>query len=173
MTDNDPRGMTRGASARPWLVAAAAAIAVLGFGLIHTAAGNTAANKTVISTSTTSLGKMLVDSQGRTLYLFKKDTNGKSSCSGQCATFWPPLIASGKPVAGAGVKASLLGTTKRGDGRMQVTYNHHPLYRFASDTKKGQTNGEGVDGFGAKWFVVSPSGASIVKAPSSPGGGGY
>jgi predicted lipoprotein with Yx(FWY)xxD motif len=115
---------------------------------------------------------MLVDSRGRAVYLFQKDRNGRSACSGQCASFWPPVIASGKPVAGPGVKTSLLGTTKRADGRLQVTYDHHPLYRFAQDTKKGQTSGEGVSAFGAKWFVVSPAGAAIVKAPAS-GGYGY
>jgi predicted lipoprotein with Yx(FWY)xxD motif len=86
---------------RPWLVAAAAAIAALGFALVQTAAGNTEAKKTVISTATTSLGRVVVDSGGRTLYLFRKDRNGKSACSGQCAALWPPVIASGKPVAGS------------------------------------------------------------------------
>src|SRR6266540_1912235 len=109
---------------------------------------------------------------------FEKDKNGKSACTGRCATFWPPLIASGKPVAGAGAKASLLGTTKRVDGRLQVTYNHHPLYTFAKDTKKGQTNGEEVNAFGAEWYVTSPAGAKIAKksggaAAGASGGYGY
>jgi predicted lipoprotein with Yx(FWY)xxD motif len=91
-----------------------------------------------------------------------------------CATFWPLLIASAKPHAGAGVKTSLLGTTKRADGRLQVTYNHHPLYTFAKDTKRGQTTGEGVNAFGAKWFAVSPTGAALQKSAASSGGsGGY
>ena len=88
-----------------------------------------------------------------------------------CASFWPPLITTGKPRAGTGAKASLLGTTKRADGRVQVTYNHHPLYTFKKDTKKGQTNGEGLSAFGATWYAVSPAGARVVK--SSGGGGGY
>ena len=87
-----------------------------------------------------------------------------------CATFWPPLIASGKPVVAAGAKASLLGTTRRADGRRQVTYNHHPLYMFAKDTQKGQTNGEGVDAFGAEWYVTSPAGAKVEKATGSSSG---
>ena len=122
------------------------------------------------------LGRILVDGRGRTLYLFEKDMRGKSACAGQCASYWPPLIASGKPLATAGAKASLLGTTKRADGRLQVTYNHHPLYRFVQDTKKGQTNGEGVSFFGGTWFALSPSGARVAKASNSGGGsmaGGY
>jgi predicted lipoprotein with Yx(FWY)xxD motif len=116
------------------------------------------------------LGRILVDSRGRTLYLFEKDRHGKSSCNGACANAWPPLLASGKPRAGAGAKASLLGTTKRKDGRRQVTYNSHPLYTFVKDIKKGQTNGEGVDAFGAEWYVVSPAGAKIETddAPAKP-----
>ena len=88
-------------------------------------------------------GRVLVNSRGHTLYLFGKDRNGKSACSGQCASFWPPLIANGKPRVAGGAKASLIGTIKRADGRRQVTYNHHPLYTFVKDTKKGQTHGEG------------------------------
>jgi predicted lipoprotein with Yx(FWY)xxD motif len=92
---------------------------------------------------------------------------------------WPPLIASGKPVAAAGAKASLVGTTKRADGRRQVTDNHHPLYLFAKDTKRGQTNGEGVDAFGAEWYVTSPAGAKVEEVTGSSSGapapatGGY
>ena len=88
-----------------------------------------------------------VDARGRTLYLFEKDKSGKSACSGKCATFWPPLMTSGKPIAAAGAKASLLGTTKRADGRLQVTQYHHPLYTFVKDTRKGQTKGQGLDFF--------------------------
>ncbi|HEX8854204.1 MAG TPA: hypothetical protein VF752_01285 [Thermoleophilaceae bacterium] len=107
------------------------------------------------------LGKILVDSQGRTLYLFKKDSLNKSACSGQCVTFWQPLRTSGKPVASSGVTASLLGTIKRSDGKSQVTYNGHPLYTFAMDHKAGDTNGEGVTAFNARWFAVSRSGKQV------------
>jgi predicted lipoprotein with Yx(FWY)xxD motif len=124
----------------------------------------------VVSTAKTNLGRILVDSRGHTLYLFQKDKNGKSACAGQCAAFLPPLIAAGKPRAGAGTKASLLGTTKRADGRLQVTYNHHPLYAFLKDTKKGQTNGEGVNAFGANWYAVSPAGAKVVSHTAPPPG---
>jgi predicted lipoprotein with Yx(FWY)xxD motif len=117
----------------------------------------------VISTASTSLGRILVNSQGRTLYLFGRDSRGKSACSGKCASFWPPLIAAGKPRAAAGARASLLGTTRRADGRLQVTYNHHPLYRFVKDTKKGQTHGEQLNAFGGVWYAVSPAGARVVR----------
>ena len=120
------------------------------------------AAKRTVNVRRTSLGRILVDSRGRTLYLFKKDTGRKSKCFGACATFWPPLRASGKPTAGSGVRASKLGTTRRSDGKPQVTYNGHPLYRFAQDTKAGETNGEGLTAFGARWFVVSPAGKQIT-----------
>jgi predicted lipoprotein with Yx(FWY)xxD motif len=147
--------------------------------LSQPAIGSAATARTLtVSTAKTGLGQILVNSGGRTLYLFEKDKSGKSDCTGQCATFWPPLIATGKPLAAAGVKASLLGTTKRSDGRMQVTYRKHPVYTFANDTKKGQTNGEGVNAFGALWYALSPAGATVLKpAPSgggsSSGSGGY
>ena len=148
--------------------AAFATLAALAFVLLHPAAGDAAQAKgPIVSTATTSLGRILVRPRGHTLYLFEKDKNGKSACAGKCATFWPPLIAAGKPVAAAGTRASLLGTTRRADGRMQVTYNHHPLYTFVKDTKKGQTNGEGVDAFGAEWYAVSPAGAKVEKHEST------
>jgi len=129
----------------------------------------------VVKTRKTSLGTVLVNAKSLTLYMFMKDKNGKSACSGQCATFWPPLVTSGKPTAGAGAKASLLGTTRRAGGKVQVTYKGHPLYRFAQDTKAGQTNGEGVNAFGAHWYAVSPAGAKVLKSSSGGGygGGGY
>jgi predicted lipoprotein with Yx(FWY)xxD motif len=160
----------------PRAVVAAAAVASLAaaiFALQPPATHAARAKGAIVSTAKTRLGRIIVDSRGRTLYLFEKDRNGKSACSGPCAVFWPPLITSGKPVASNGASGSLIGTTKRADGRLQVTYNHHPLYTFAKDTKAGQTNGEGVDAFGAGWDVVSPSGVKIEKPSSSPGGGGY
>jgi predicted lipoprotein with Yx(FWY)xxD motif len=125
-----------------------------------------------VSVANTGLGKILVDSQGRTLYLFQKDTGTKSTCSGGCATAWPPLRTSGKPTAGGGAKASLLGTTPRSDGQPQVTYNGHPLYGFQGDSKPGDTTGQGNPGFGAPWYVVSPAGNEITTAAASSGGGG-
>jgi predicted lipoprotein with Yx(FWY)xxD motif len=107
---------------------------------------------------------ILVAPNGHTLYLFGKDRNDKSACSGSCAQFWPPLLTRSKPTAGPGVKASLLGTTKRSNGSLQVTYNRHPLYGFLLDKRAGQTNGEGLSKFGAKWYALSAKGTAIIKA---------
>jgi predicted lipoprotein with Yx(FWY)xxD motif len=113
-----------------------------------------------------SLGKILVNSQGRSLYLFKADAGTKSACTGACATAWPPLLAKGNPTAGSGANASLVGATTRSDGSRQVTYNGHPLYLFIKDTKPGQTNGQGVIAFGAAWLVLSPAGNQISSHPT-------
>jgi predicted lipoprotein with Yx(FWY)xxD motif len=150
------------------VVVTSAAFAVLALLLATSAAGNASpATGPTVSTATTSLGRVLVTRSGLTLYLFEKDRNGKSACAGKCAHFWPPLIAAGKPTAAGGANASMLGTTKRADGRLQVTYDHHPLYTFVKDKKKGQTSGEGIDGFGAQWYVASPAGTSVEKPTSS------
>jgi predicted lipoprotein with Yx(FWY)xxD motif len=185
MLTNDRSTIARAALPRPWLLATAAGIATLAalaFVLVHPTAGNAAQAKgTTVSTATTGLGRILVTANGHALYLFEKDKNSKSACTGMCATAWPPLITSGKPIAGTGTKASLLGTTKRADGRLQVTYNHHPVYTFIKDTKKGQTTGENLDAFGAEWYAISPAGIKVEKATNSSatttspssGGGGY
>jgi predicted lipoprotein with Yx(FWY)xxD motif len=119
-----------------------------------------------------SLGKILVNSQGRTVYLFKKDTGPKSTCFGACATQWPPVTTNGKPKAGSGLTASKVGTTARSGGQKQVTYNGHPLYLFAGDNSPGDTAGQGVNAFGASWFVLSPAGNQITTKASSSGGNG-
>jgi predicted lipoprotein with Yx(FWY)xxD motif len=163
---------------RPRMIVAAAAVAALAAGgfAVHPSATYAAQAKgAVVSTAKASLGPIIVNSKGRTLYLFEKDRNGKSACSGQCAVFWPPLITSGKPGVAGGASASLIGTTRRADGRLQVTYNHHPLYTFAKDKKAGQTTGVGVNAFGATWGAVSPAGANVQKPTNTPpsSGGGY
>jgi predicted lipoprotein with Yx(FWY)xxD motif len=117
-----------------------------------------------VKTRTVKLGKIVVNAGGRTLYLFEKDKHGKSACYGPCAKTWPPLLTSGKPVAGPGVKAKLLGVTMRKNGTHQVTYGGHPLYRYTNDEKAGQTEGEGSKLFGADWYVVAPSGKKIDKS---------
>ena len=109
------------------------------------------------------LGRILVDGKGVTLYDFPPDKGTTSVCYGACAALWPPLLTHGKPVAGHGTRASLLGTTKRKDGKLQVTYGGHPLYYFVTDTKAGQTTGQGVDQFGGPWWVVSPAGKEIHR----------
>jgi predicted lipoprotein with Yx(FWY)xxD motif len=81
----------------------------------------------------------------------RRKARGRSSCYRECASYWPPLLTKGKPHAGPGVRASLLGTTKRKDGKLEVTYNHHPLYYFVGDRKPGQTTGQGLNQFGAPW----------------------
>jgi len=114
-----------------------------------------------VALSSSRLGRVLVDSQGRTLYLFEKDKRGRSACAGTCATYWPPLLTHGKPTADQGIKGSLLGITHRAGGEAQVTYAGHPLYRFVQDTRAGQTNGQDSQEFGAGWYVVSPAGKKI------------
>ena len=135
-----------------------------------TASASVAA-KTQVNVRTTSLGKILVTTQGRTLYLFAPDKRGKSACYGSCATYWPPLLVTGKPTAGAGVKASLLGVTVRKDGKHQVTYNGHPLYTYVGDSAAGKTKGQGLNLSGGLWWVVSPAGKAVKNTTSSSGGG--
>jgi predicted lipoprotein with Yx(FWY)xxD motif len=107
------------------------------------------------------LGRIVVDSEGRTLYLFEKDKNRCSACSEQCTRYWLPLLTQNEPLARAGATQLLLGTTPRANGAQQVTYAGHPLYRFVEDTKPGQTKGEGSQLFGAGWDVLSPAGKEI------------
>jgi predicted lipoprotein with Yx(FWY)xxD motif len=125
-----------------------------------------------VGVASSSLGNILVDSQGRTIYLFQQDTGTKSTCSGECAVDWPPVRVSGKPKAGSGVNASMLGTTTRTDGQPQVTYNGHPLYLFDGDSSAGDTNGQAITAFGAAWYVVSPAGNAITSQSTSTSGGG-
>ena len=124
---------------------------------------------TVSSANNPSLDQsILVDDKGMTLYLFQKDTGMQSQCSGECVQDWPPLTTKGSPSAGSGVDSSKLGTTKRSDGTMQVTYAGHPLYYYAGDQSAGDTNGEGLDEFGAEWDAVQPSGENAeAKGDSS------
>ena len=127
------------------------------------AATHAAGGATTVATAGSHLGRILVDGQGRTLYLFEKDAKGRSSCTGACAAYWPPLLTHGKPAAHGSVKQSLLGVTHRGDGTSQVTYAGHPLYRFVQDTKPGQANGQGLDVYGAEWYVLSAAGTKVER----------
>jgi predicted lipoprotein with Yx(FWY)xxD motif len=149
------------------VLALAAALGTAGF----LAAGSTAISAigttATVSLRTTKLGKVLVNSKGHTLYLFEKDHNGRSACTGKCAQFWPPLLSRGKSSGGPGVRASMLGTTRRANGSLQVTYNKHPLYTFALDKRAGQTNGEGNLAFGAKWYAVSNRGTAVLRAAAT------
>ena len=116
-----------------------------------------------VKLASTKLGKVLVDGQGRALYLFEADKGAMSACSGACATIWPPLTTTGKPTGGPGLTASKLGTTKRSDGATEVTYNGHPLYTYAGDSAPGQTSGQGLDDFGAEWYALSARGDKVDR----------
>jgi predicted lipoprotein with Yx(FWY)xxD motif len=127
-----------------------------------------------VGVGNTGLGNVLVNSAGMTLYMFAKDTGTQSTCTGACAQNWPPLLDNGKPTAGSGATASMLGTTTRSDGGSQVTYNGHPLYLFAGDNAPGDTNGQGLTAFGGSWFALSPAGNQVSGQASNSGGGlGY
>jgi predicted lipoprotein with Yx(FWY)xxD motif len=139
---------------------AALVIAALGAGLASAARNGGGAH---VDLRKTKLGSILVDSKGITLYDFPPDKGTTSVCYGACAALWPPLLTTGKPVAGPGVHASLLGTTKRKDGKLEVTYGGHPLYYFVSDRKPGQTTGQGLNQFGAPWWVISAAGKEIHR----------
>lgn len=158
------RSRRRGAFGPAMLGLLAASLAALGVWSAAALAGGTSPGRATVSLHSTDLGKVLVNAQGRTLYLFLKDRNGKSACTGRCAQYWPPLSARGKPTAGAGVKPAWLATVRRADGRMQVTYRRHPLYLFALDKRAGQTAGEGMSAFGAKWYAVAANGAAVRRA---------
>jgi predicted lipoprotein with Yx(FWY)xxD motif len=136
------------------------------------APASSAASSTVITTKTSSGGSFLTNGAGRAIYLFMADSAGKSTCDGACASAWPPVIASGQPTAAGGAQASDLNTITRSDGTKQVTYDGHPLYYFVGDTGPGTDKGQGIDGFGAKWWLVAPSGSSITSAVTISGSGG-
>jgi predicted lipoprotein with Yx(FWY)xxD motif len=129
-------------------------------------------HQATVNIANTGLGNILVNSQGRTLYLFGKDSGTTSACTGACAVNWPPLRANGKPTLGSGANASLVGTIMRSDGKPQVTYNGHPLYLFKGDQQPGQTNGEGLTAFGGTWNALSASGNQVTGQTSNSGGGG-
>ena len=126
---------------------------------------NGSSSAAALRTARSSVGTVLVDQQGRTVYLFKADVGNRSACSGACASAWPPVRASGKPVVGSGLTGAKVGTTRRSDGNPQVTYNGHPLYLYVGDTKPGDVTGQGLNQFGAAWFVLSPAGQQISRQP--------
>ena len=129
-------------------------------------AGSNSAGPVTVEARNGPTGMYPTDGKGRSLYLFEADTKGTSTCNDACAAQWPPLLTTGAPQAGTGVTASMLGTIDRSDGAKQVTYNGHPLYLFIEDTATGNTNGQGVNAFGALWWLVSPSGSAITTTSS-------
>jgi predicted lipoprotein with Yx(FWY)xxD motif len=181
------RKLTLAAVAAP--IGAAALIATACTSSPHTTSPNNSssgagsaasASSVTVKTQTGPLGSYLADDSGRALYLFASDTSATSSCSGACAAAWPPLTAKDPVSARDGASAGDIATITRQDGTKQVTYAGHPLYYFAGDRGAGQTNGQGVDGFGALWWLVAPSGQKITTtadsaAPSTNSGynGGY
>ena len=164
------------------LLAVAAAALFATFALVGCGNGSSsaqAAPKTAsgqsatVGVANTGLGNILVNSAGMTLYLFGKDTGTQSTCTGACAQNWPPLKVTGKPTAGSGATASLLGTSARSDGGEQVTYNGHPVYLFINDKQPGDTNGQGITAFGGTWAAVSSAGTAVSGSNSGGGGLGY
>jgi predicted lipoprotein with Yx(FWY)xxD motif len=151
-------------------------VAPLGAGLVALALATVAvaalAKPATVTTHQTKRGKVLAAANGHSLYLFTADVHSKSTCYGSCAATWKPLLTSGRPVAAknSGVNASLLGTTRRTDHTVQVTYRGHPLYTFVRDKSAGQINGEGANQFHGHWYLVNTSGNAIK--PKSGGGGG-
>jgi predicted lipoprotein with Yx(FWY)xxD motif len=126
-----------------------------------------------IGVENSGLGQILEDSKGRTVYLFQKDTGTTSTCTGACASAWPPVLVSGKPVVGNRANPSEVGSTKRTDGGRQVTYNGHPLYTYTGDQKPGDVNGQGLNAFGGRWFALSPAGDQVSGSAPTSGSGGY
>ena len=144
------------------------AVAVAAIGAGTAIAGSTP----WVKTGKTSLGTVLTNAKGRTLYLLTGETKSKLLCkSSSCTSNWPPLMASGKALAAGGAKTSSLGTITRGSGK-QVTYNGHPVYTFAGDTKAGQSTGQGIKADGGTWFAVSPKGTAMAASAGSSSGGG-
>jgi predicted lipoprotein with Yx(FWY)xxD motif len=133
-----------------------------------TSTGSSSASAPAAATATVSVamnakfGQILVDGNGRTVYLFEADKGSSSTCYGDCATYWPPLLTGGAPVAGTGVNAPMLGTTKRTDGTTEVTYGGHPLYYVVTDHNPGDATGQAVNNFGAAWYVVGTDGKKIA-----------
>jgi len=145
------------------LGALTAALLMTGVAQASASAAAPVAKRPPVTTAKSALGPILVDAKGRTVYVFMADSPGRSTCTGQCLTYWPAVVAPAKlPAAAAGVTGKL-GSITRDDGTRQLTINGWPLYTYAGDTKAGMTSGQGSSGSGAKWWVVSPAGKKITK----------
>ena len=147
------------------LAVAICASGATAYALNASAPAKAARKATKVSLRRTTLGKVLVDTRGRTLYMFMKDARRKSRCGAACASAWPPATTNGRPRAGAGVRARRLGSIRRSDGTRQVTYFGHPLYRFIGDGGPGDTNGQGLKEFGARWYAVKAAGTRAGAQP--------
>jgi predicted lipoprotein with Yx(FWY)xxD motif len=131
------------------------------------AGGASASGGTVITTAKSSAGMVLTNGSGKAVYLWVKDTGDMSNCNGACAGAWPPVTATGTATATGGAKASDIGTITRSDGTKQVTYDGHPLYYFTGDNGPGTASGQGSDSFGAKWWLVTPTGSDVTASVST------
>jgi len=169
--------VSRAAPTAVAVVLAAATLAVLAIVLLprpgaratraRTAARADALRPT-LGVARTRAGRVLVNAHGRTLYLFLKDRDGRSHCTGKCTRVWPPALVSGRPTVGRGLQTSIVGTVRRSDGARQIAYNGHPLYTLTADSGPGQTSGQGFQG---TWYVVSPAGRPIVPGGVPPPAG--
>jgi predicted lipoprotein with Yx(FWY)xxD motif len=128
---------------------------------VSVASASSGASRSTVTVRSSQYGRILFDGRGFALYAFTKDSRGRSACSGACAAAWPPFLVSGRAKAAAGVKSSLLGTTKRSDGRLQVTYGGRPLYYYVGDRKPGQVLCQNVTEFGGIWLVVRSNGRLV------------
>jgi predicted lipoprotein with Yx(FWY)xxD motif len=150
------------------LLAGAAVLSLTALALAACGGSSSAtAGSATVDVASTDVGEVLVDSQGHTLYVFKKDTGTMSTCAGACAANWPPLRANGTPTAGSGTKPSLVATSTRSDGGSQVTYNGHPVYRYSGDAKPGDTAGQGLTTYGGAWYALAPAGTPVSAKPST------
>jgi predicted lipoprotein with Yx(FWY)xxD motif len=155
---------TTAASASSSASQAAPAPATTASGATSTSA-SASTGAVLISTKQDKLGTILAAGSKRmTVYLFEGDKRAGSACTGACTHVWPPVTTTGQAKSGGGAMAADLGTIMRSDGTRQVTYKGHPLYFFARDGDKGDAYGQGVKGFGASWYVLSPSGSKVDKS---------
>jgi predicted lipoprotein with Yx(FWY)xxD motif len=146
--------------------------AVAALGVVSAVAVAALARPTTVTTHQTKRGKVLSAASGHSLYMLSTDKAGKSGCTGSCSNSWLPLLTSSRPAAAeaSGVNAKLLGTIKRSNHALQVTYNGHPLYLFSRDKSAGEISGEGASQFGGHWYVVNTGGNAVKPKPSGGGG---
>ncbi|MDO8733157.1 MAG: hypothetical protein Q7L55_11420 [Actinomycetota bacterium] len=148
------------------------AVAALAFtiGLVAAGTASVTAASQPVHTGTTSVGKVLVNAKGKTIYLFAADTAGKSSCNGACAQAWPPVLATAKTLGHSVDVKAKLSVIKRSDGKTQLAVNGLPAYTYSGDTAAGQAHGQGMNASGGLWWVIAPSGAPIKSTGSSSSG---
>jgi predicted lipoprotein with Yx(FWY)xxD motif len=161
---SNPYSSSPSAASTPTPAAPAAAPAADPYATNPSPAAAGVPSGTTVMLSNSNLGQILVDGNGRTVYLWEVDKSSTSNCYDACRNAWPPVLTTGKPLAGTGINASLLGTSARSDGQLEVVYNGHPLYYFIADKKPGDNTGQGINNFGGPWYVVGPSGNKVDKS---------